>query len=380
MPGQLRAVVVGAGWAGEGHTRALQAAGVDVVAICARQQDVVRSVADRLGVEEASVDWPRTLENRKPDIVALATPAVLRGSVIEAATDLGCHIFCDKPLATTAQEAGRLYRLVVEAGVKHAYAATICYDPSVAWLAELVQEGAVGPLREIVTTHRRGFSQLAPWSWFMSLAAGGGMLNQALPHFLSVLETITGGKLVRAMGEARVLTDKAPVVSGIHDFRAWSIMASELRSEDLEGLEWRSCDADGAFSALMQFQTAQTDVHVTVILGNGQPVSSEANGVRLYGDAGTLIAEGVTTFSVSRMRPGATEAEALPVPQRVWHEHPDVGDATQNNWCALARDFVADIQGQGHRPYLTFADGWRYQQAIDAIRASTWVDISIDET
>ena len=64
MTGQLRAVVVGAGWAGEGHTLALRHAGVDVVAICARRQDVVRSVADRLGVEEASMDWRRTLENR----------------------------------------------------------------------------------------------------------------------------------------------------------------------------------------------------------------------------------------------------------------------------------------------------------------------------
>ncbi len=212
----------------------------------------------------------------------------------------------------------------------------------------------------------------------MSLAAGGGVLNNALPHALSVLESITGGKLMRAMGEARVLTDKAPVVPGIHDYRAW--MASDLRPEDLAGLEWRSCDADIACSALMQFQAAQNDVNVAFILGNGQPVASEANGMRLYGDAGTLIAEGVTTFSVSRMGPGATEAEALPVPQKLRAAHPDVGDATQSKWCALARNFVADIQGQGHRPYLTFADGWRYQRAIDAIRAGSWVEFAVDQT
>ncbi len=379
MTRQLRAVVVGAGWAGEGHTRALQYAGVDVVAICARQKDVVRSVADRLGVEAASVDWRRTLENKEPDILALATPAVLRGSVVEAAADLGCHLFCDKPLATTAQEAGRLYRVVDEAGVKHAYAATWCYDPSVAWLAELIRDGSVGLLREIVVTLRMGFPQLAPWSWFMSLAAGGGMLNQLLPHALGILETITGGKVVRAMGEARVLIDRAPVIPGIHDFRSWwSMMANQMRSEDLEGLEWRSCDADGAFSALLQFKTTQTDVQVTVMMSIGQPVSSKANGMHLYGDAGTLIAEGVATFSVSRMRPGAADAEALAVPQRLWDELPDVGDATQNKWCVLARDFVADIQGRGHRPYPTFADGWRYQQAIDAIRAGAWLDVAID--
>lgn len=31
----------------------------------------------------------------------------------------------------------------------------------------------------------------------------------------------------------------------------------------------------------------------------------------------------------------------------------------------LVRDFVADIRGEDHEPYLTFRDGRRYQIAID---------------
>lgn len=41
MTKPLRAIVVGAGSAGEGHTLALRQTGVEVVAICARQQAVV---------------------------------------------------------------------------------------------------------------------------------------------------------------------------------------------------------------------------------------------------------------------------------------------------------------------------------------------------
>jgi hypothetical protein len=41
----------------------------------------------------------------------------------------------------------------------------------------------------------------------------------------------------------------------------------------------------------------------------------------------------------------------------------------QNKWAALAREFVADIRGEAHCSYLNFGDGWRYQEAIDAIRA-----------
>src|SRR5947209_4214220 len=99
-PANLSAIVIGAGYAGEGHTRALQYAGVDVIALCARQLAIARSLADRLGVPAASTDWRATLEEMQPDIVAIGTPASLRREVIEAAAANGCHIYCDKPLAT----------------------------------------------------------------------------------------------------------------------------------------------------------------------------------------------------------------------------------------------------------------------------------------
>ncbi len=59
---QLSAVVIGAGLAGEGHTVALQYAGVKVQAICSRTPVVVSELAGRLGVGQASTDWRRTLE------------------------------------------------------------------------------------------------------------------------------------------------------------------------------------------------------------------------------------------------------------------------------------------------------------------------------
>ena len=146
---KLRAVVIGAGWAGEGHTVALQHCGVEVVSICARNEEVVRAVAERLGVADASIDWRKSLTALKPDIVGLATPASLRTEVVELAASLGSHILCDKPLATNAGEAERMVRIVEQAGVKHAFAATHRYDPSVAWAAELIGEGAIGKLLEI---------------------------------------------------------------------------------------------------------------------------------------------------------------------------------------------------------------------------------------
>jgi len=49
--------------------------------------------------------------------------------------------------------------------------------------------------------------------------------------------------------------------------------------------------------------------------------------------------------------------EVLPVPKWLKDKVPAVGDFVQNRWCALARDFVADIQEKAYCNYLTFRDG-----------------------
>jgi predicted dehydrogenase len=52
----LRSIVIGTGWAGEGHTLALQAAGVEVVALCGRTPEPARAMAEKLGVKEVRFD------------------------------------------------------------------------------------------------------------------------------------------------------------------------------------------------------------------------------------------------------------------------------------------------------------------------------------
>ncbi|GIX05860.1 MAG: hypothetical protein KatS3mg115_0263 [Candidatus Poribacteria bacterium] len=379
MGAELTAVVVGAGWAGEGHTIALRLAGVEVVAICARRKEVVQRVADRLDIPEASTDWRRTLEARKPDIVALTTPAALRSEVIEVAAELGCHLLCEKPLATTAQEAGRLYRLVRQAGVKHAYAATHRYDPSVAWLAELVRDGAIGTLWEMEMRIRTGFPRPMPWSWMRMLASGGGVLNNLLPHLLGIFERVTSGQVVRAMGAAKVYSTKAPVVPDIHDFREWIRTGAALTPEQLSALEWRPCDADDAFVAILGLAVGDRELPCALAHGPGQRLPGDRTGLWFYGEQGTLFAEGVVEYSVFRLARGGEVLEPLDVPQRLRDALPQVGDHVQNKWCALAREFVADIRGEPHDPYLTFRDGWRYQQVIEAIRSGQgWSEVIAD--
>jgi predicted dehydrogenase len=80
------------------------------------------------------------------------------------------HILCEKPLALNAPAARALLDAVERAGVRHAYAASYRYDPSVAWLRELVAAGQIGPLREIAYASRYPAPEPGVWAWRTSWA------------------------------------------------------------------------------------------------------------------------------------------------------------------------------------------------------------------
>ena len=377
---KLKAVVVGAGWSAEGHTKAFQHYGVEVLAICARKPDIVQKVASGLDVPEASTDWRKSLLKHKPDIVAVTTPAILRTEVIELAVELGCHIISEKPLALTAAEAGHIYSLIKDTGLKHAFAATHLYDPSVAYIRELLtQQHVIGELTAVDIGYSRRIRKhtssntMKPWSWMSSLAHGGGVLNNALTHRLGMLERMTGMKIVSAVGESKTAIRKAPVVPEIRDFRVWR--SREITTEAAAKLEWRVCDAEWDYSAFFKLGSSEpSDIEdsilVTMRTHPGVPTHSPKGGWYFYGTHGTLVGSGGHILSPITKHVGEA-SEELSVPQTLTDDLPRIGDDIQNKWVALVRDFLADIEDRPHEPYLTFQDGWRYQIAIDAIRAST---------
>ena len=376
---KLKAVVIGAGWSAEGHTKAFQHYGVEVLAICARKPDIVQKVASGLGVPEASTDWRKSLLKHKPDIVAVTTPAILRTEVIKLAVELGCHIISEKPLALTAAEAGHIYSLIKDTGLKHAFAATHLYDPSVAYIRELLtQQHVIGELTAVDIGYSRRIRQntssdtVKPWNWMSSLAHGGGALNNGLTHRLGMLERMTGMKIVSAVGESKTTIRKAPVVPEIRDFRVWR--SREITTEAAAKLEWRVCDAEWDYSAFFKLGSSEPSL-VTMRTHPGVPTHSPKGGWYFYGTHGTLVGSGGHILSPITKHVGEGREE-LSVPQTLTDDLPRIGDDIQNKWVALVRDFLADIEDRPHEPYLTFQDGWRYQIAIDAIRASTgWTQI-----
>ncbi len=138
------------------HAAAMAAVpGIDLVAGC----DIVPAARDRF-VERWGSRWPglRTyddyremLARERPDLVSIVTPDQLHFEPVLASIEAGARaILCEKPLATSLQEADRIVEAARRAGAAMTIEYTRRWMPEFAEARRLAQSGAIGKLSQIV--------------------------------------------------------------------------------------------------------------------------------------------------------------------------------------------------------------------------------------
>lgn len=372
--------MLGSGFAGQGHAEALRDTGVEVVGMASRTEDVVKSVAARMGIPHATTDWAKALKELQPDIVALGTPGGAHFEPLKAALSQGTHVFCDKPMTTSASASKEIYRLARSKGVKTAFAASFRYQPHALLAKRLVEQGAIGEPREVECISHYNLNPLIPWGWSHSIALGGGRLANNFTHKLSIVEHVLNARIVRVNGEARNDMLTAPAVEGVHDFREREKLAPG--EEKLDSVEWRSVDAEWSYTVLARLNAGpKVRQHVSTLFKHGglEPRKQD-DYIAFYGSEGTIFISGSYAQGPLHVRSGRTgEWEQVALPADITSAVPDIKDDTQRNWTQLAREFVADIRGERYSGYQTFRDGWVYQEVIDAIRRGEgWYDVPSD--
>ena len=374
MTKNLRALILGSGFAGQGHALALRAASVEIVGMVSRTREVVEQVAAQMTIPYAGTDWAQALADLQPDIVAIGTPGGAHFEPIMAALAQGCHVYCDKPLAATAVQAQTLYKKAEEAGVKTAYAASYRYMPHVLHAKELVAAGAIGEPLEVECISHFNLNPLIPFGWSHRLDLGGGRLNNNFTHKLSVVEHVLGGRVTGTTGTTRNDMAKAPLVAGVHHFRERHNFAPE--SADDPDLQWAEADAEWSYTVLAKMAAAQSTQPVSALFQHsGLQPRFHPDHMVFYGREAAIYIEGHYGQGPLYIHPHRGQWQEVPLPDHITAAQPDIADDTQRNWTILAQAFVADIRGEGNSDYQTFRDGWIYQEIIEAVRTDIgWID------
>ncbi|EKE03099.1 MAG: oxidoreductase protein [uncultured bacterium] len=86
-----------------------------------------------------------------PDIdgVAIATPSHTHYTLVKKALNAGKHVYVEKPIATTSEEAKELNELSDEKGLVLMVGHLLLYHPAVNRLKAMVQEGSLGEIRYV---------------------------------------------------------------------------------------------------------------------------------------------------------------------------------------------------------------------------------------
>jgi len=201
--------VVGAGWmATDYHVPTFRDhPATRVRAIAEVDAERREAAASRFGVA-GYADADAMLAGEDLDVVSICTPPSTHESVFVAAAEAGCHVFCEKPLAPSADAARRMARAADDAGVVTQVGYLHRYYANSRKAMRLVEEGLFGRLVEVRTLHH---STAPEQGWYYDPeVSGGGVLRDLLPHTLDVYFDLFGEARVER-ASARAVRDRGGV-------------------------------------------------------------------------------------------------------------------------------------------------------------------------
>lgn len=147
---KLRVAVVGCGAIGSLHAKAIsQSQHAQLTAVCDVDPERAEIVASRARAHVYD-DFEVLLSTEQLDVVTVATPEHLHMAPVVKSIEAGCHVFCEKPMASTLDDAKRM----VDAATRHNRHLAIDYNRRFGFgylkAKELCTEGMVGDIRYVV--------------------------------------------------------------------------------------------------------------------------------------------------------------------------------------------------------------------------------------
>jgi predicted dehydrogenase len=175
--------------------------GAVVTALADPHGPSLRAAREALGDHAAGVaafeDGAVLARSNLCDAVIVSTPNFTHRSVLEPLFDAGLPILCEKPLATTLEDAQWVVERAASAGAPFWTAMEYRYMPPVVAFLEEVHAGRIGPLRMLsIQEHRFPFlKKVGDWNRF-SGNTGGTMVEKCC-HFFDLMRLIVRSEAVR---------------------------------------------------------------------------------------------------------------------------------------------------------------------------------------
>ena len=193
----LRVAVIGYGWWGKTIVATLQSSDFIKVEMVIEQEASVRESAKALGDKSGftvSSSYEDAVSNPNVDAVILCTPHKLHSAQIAAAAKAGKHVFCEKPLCLTLDDALAAVAACKAAGVVLGIGHERRFEPAIMDLRKRIANGELGTILQIEGNFSQDkFFALPPDNWRLSKElAPCGPLSATGIHLVDLAIAILG--------------------------------------------------------------------------------------------------------------------------------------------------------------------------------------------
>ena len=378
---KFKTAVFGTGFVGRVHLEGIRRLGyVQVYAIGEPQIEKANQLAAEFGVEKTDAYYRRILEDPAVDAVHVCTPNFMHFPIAKDALLAGKHVICEKPLATSVEQARELVALAAKTKRRNATFHNLRFYPQVQQMRRMVEDGDLGEILVVQGTYSQDWLLYdTDWNWRLDSKHNGPSrcLADIGSHWCDMAEHVTGQRITSLCADIQTFhkvrkQPKGPVETFAgKTLRPEDYIETPIDTEDFGAVVFRMGDrARGAFTASQVSAGRKNRLNIEIYGTKGGVSWDQERPDELWiGQRNTP--NQILLKDPSLLKPAAKPYADLP------GGHSEGYDDTFKQ---VFRRFYQSIEDEGAAPqYPQFADGLRQLTILEAELASSksrsWVDV-----
>ncbi|HEY2017576.1 MAG TPA: Gfo/Idh/MocA family oxidoreductase [Bryobacteraceae bacterium] len=256
----FKTAVFGTGFVGRVHLEGIRRLGyVQLYAIGEPQIEKANQLAAEFGVEKTEADYRRILADPAVDAVHVCTPNFMHFPIAKDALEAGKHVICEKPLATSVDEAKQLVALAAKTKRRNATFHNLRFYPMVQQMRRMREDGDLGEILVVQGTYSQDWLLYdTDWNWRLDSKHNGPSrcLADIGSHWCDMAEHVTGQRITSVCADLQTVhkvrkQPKGPVETFAgKTLRPEDYIETPIDTEDYGAVVFRMGDrARGAFVA-----------------------------------------------------------------------------------------------------------------------------------
>jgi predicted dehydrogenase len=357
---KLRAALIGQGFMGRAHSNAYRQAPhffdlpyeIETRVLCGRDQATLTATAATWGWQETATDWRTVVARPDIDLIDIAAPNMLHAQIAIAAAGAGKMVLCEKPLATSLDDAVRMR----DAAARVSTMVWFNYRrvPAVAFARQLIAEGRLGAVYQYRATYLQEWgpdrSRVGTWKT-LKAQAGSGVLGDLGSHLVDTAMWLNGSisgvsALLHTYSPDRDVDDSALFLARFANGSIGSFEASRYAT----GCRNRNAFEVHGERGMLRFDLEDFNHLEFLDVGDAREVR---------GPRRLLVTDAAHPYAAHFWKPGHV----------IGYEH---------TFSAALADFLF-AAARGERVHPDFEDALRGQMVLDAVEQSAarlaWVEV-----